>query len=424
MEKRLKSRYEQLVRSHMVSGNELAAGIKSQLKDDIAFSQTQAAWRFLNNDSCTLAELSKPLLKVAHELSETECDTYALVVHDWSHLSYGKHTSKQDTYNTIKRNIGYLLQTSLMLSDKHGGPLSPLAMNLKDNKQIHSTYSQESNRNITNLEKLSLQIEWLGEQTFRKKLVHIIDREADSIGFIRSLGTHCWLIRGKGGNKVLHGENSKKIQDIAKDLSYNEMRTIHYKNRKANQYIAETEITIIRPAKPEKKGVNGKRVNPIKGDPVKCRLIVSKIIDACNKEVAVWYLLSNLIEVDKATIALWYYWRWSIENYFKLMKSAGMQLESWQQTTSLAIARRILIASMACVWIWRIAHATGPEASKIRKILVRLSGRQMKWGKEFSYPALFAGLWSLLAIDDMITHHGLEEIKSLISGIFGDKRLM
>jgi hypothetical protein len=424
MEKRLKSRYEQLIRSHMVSGNELAAGIKSQLKDDIAFSQTQAAWRFLNNDSCTLAELSKPLLKVAHELSETECDAYALLVHDWSHLSYGKHTSKQDTYNTIKRNIGYLLQTSLMLSDKHGGPLSPLAMNLKDNKQIHSTYSQKSNRNITNLEKLSLQIEWLGEQKFRKKLVHIIDREADSVGFIRSLGTHYWLIRGKGGNKVLHKEHSKKIQDIAKDLSYSEMRTIQYKNRKANQYIAETEITITRPAKPEKKGLNGKRVNPIKGDPVKCRLIVSKIVDEYNKEVAIWYLLSNLIEVDKATIALWYYWRWSIESYFKLMKSAGMQLESWQQTTSLAIARRILIASMACVWIWRIAHATGPEASKVRKILVRLSGRQMKWGKEFSYPALFAGLWSLLAIDDMITHHGLEEIKSLISGIFGDKRLM
>jgi len=47
--------------------------------------------------------------------------TYALVAHDWSHLSYGKHKSKNDTYKTIKNSVGYKLQTSLLLSDNHGG---------------------------------------------------------------------------------------------------------------------------------------------------------------------------------------------------------------------------------------------------------------------------------------------------------------
>ena len=33
--------------------------------------------------------------------------------------------------------------------------------------------------------------------------------------------------------------------------------------------------------------------------------------------------LSNVKDIDASTIALWYYWRWKIETFFKLMKSAG-----------------------------------------------------------------------------------------------------
>jgi hypothetical protein len=414
MERRLEKRYEQLVRSHMNSQSELTSGIKSQLKNDAAFSQMQAAWRFFNNEHCTLFDLSQPLLKSGHELCEKECDEYALVSHDWSHLCYGKHKSKQDTYKTIKNSVGYLLQTSLLLSDKHGGPLSIVAMNLKDKNQIHSTYSKETTRDLTSLEKLSQQITWLNEQQFNKKLVHIIDREADSVGFMRLLKDNFWLIRGKGKNKVAHNGSIKKIQDIAKELEFDEERVIDYKNKKAVQQIAETHITITRPASLRKKKQNGNRITPVKGAPITCRLIVSRIVDDENKEIGIWYLLSNVPEVNKATLALWYYWRWSIESYFKLMKSAGMQLESWQQTTSLAIARRILIASMACVCVWRLAHATGSRATELRRVLVRLSGRQIKRTKEFTYPALLAGLWSLLVIDDLLNNYSVKEIKSLI----------
>jgi IS4 transposase len=39
--------------------------------------------------------------------------------------------------------------------------------------------------------------------------------------------------------------------------------------------------------------------------------------------LAEWLLLSNIKDVDAATLALWYYWRWQIECFFKLLKSAG-----------------------------------------------------------------------------------------------------
>ena len=201
------------------------------------------------------------------------------------------------------------------------------------------------------------------------------------------------------------------------------MREVLYKGKKAYQQIAEQKVRLLRTAYPRQLAENGKRMRPIKGVPIEANLVVSRVVDENQKELAVWYLLSN-VKVAPAKIALWYYWRWSIESYFKLIKTAGMQLESWKQETGMAIARRLMVAGMACVWIWRIAHATGPEAGELRKILIRLSGRQMKWKKEFSYPALCAGLWTLLSLEDMLSTHGLEKIQSLCSSVFGGKRLV
>ena len=63
--------------------------------------------------------------------------------------------------------------------------------------------------------------------------------------------------------------------------------------------------------------------------------------------------MDECLSVAAQTIAQWYYWRWRIENYFKLLKSAGQHLEEWQQTTAKAIASRLLVAATACVVVWR-----------------------------------------------------------------------
>ena len=102
--------------------------------------------------------------------------------------------------------------------------------------------------------------------------------------------------------------------------------------------------------------------------------------------------------LTRATIALWYYWRWKIESFFKLLKSAGHQLEAWQQESALAITKRLLVASMACVTVWAIAADQSSEAAELRVLLVKLSGRQMKRSKQVSHPALLAGLWVFLSM--------------------------
>lgn len=70
--------------------------------------------------------------------------------------------------------------------------------------------------------------------------------------------------------------------------------------------------------------------------------------------LAEWYLLSNLEqEVAGERLALWYYWRWRIESYFKLLKGGGHQLENWQQESGEAVFKRLLIASQALVILAR-----------------------------------------------------------------------
>jgi len=81
-----------------------------------------------------------------------------------------------------------------------------------------------------------------------------------------------------------------------------------------------------------------------------------------------------------------------------LLKSAGMNAESWQQESGAAFLRRLCVASMACLTVWHLQRDESPAAAQLRIALVRLSGRQMKHRVESTAPALLAGLERLLAM--------------------------
>jgi hypothetical protein len=125
-------------------------------------------------------------------------------------------------------------------------------------------------------------------------------------------------------------------------------------------------------------------------------------------------------EVDTARVALWYYWRWRIESYFKLLKSAGHQVEHWQQAGGEAIARRLVVASMACALVWRVQRHPSPAAADLRRLLVGLSGRQQEWGKEATAPALLAGLWVLLGMLEALEQHSVEELRNFKKLLLGE----
>jgi hypothetical protein len=88
-------------------------------------------------------------------------------------------------------------------------------------------------------------------------------------------------------------------------------------------------------------------------------------------------------------------------------------LEHWQQDEPEAITRRLLVASMACALVWRLARSTAPEAPAARQLLQRLSGRQVAWGREFTEEALLAGFWVLLAMLQVLRERSPDDLKGI-----------
>jgi len=153
------------------------------------------------------------------------------------------------------------------------------------------------------------------------------------------------------------------------------------------------------------------------GPPLDCDWLSSEIRTPQGRTLARWLLLTNLPSaITAATVALWYYWRWRIEPYHKLLKSAGQEIEHWQQETAEAVARRLAVAAMAavvvCAWLATRARRRHGSAT----YMIGLSGRQMKRGPKargFTEPALLAGLGTLVAMLCLTEHYDLPTLRKM-----------
>jgi hypothetical protein len=410
----LEKRYQQLVRESMNTNEALSSGLRPLPTEISSFASTQAAWRFYKNDSVTLEKLQEPLLQAAQEKAVSHCKDYALVVHDWSRLNYYNHQSKLDKYQiSHKTDVGYDLQSSLLISDKNGLPLAPVAQRLVTANGSYASYENNEleEKVASHLDEVTTCIHYLQQQAFAKPLVHIIDREADSIGHIRQWqeNGYLWLLRAKDHTTVTFEEQKQTCVQIANSLTFNKIREVSYHGKAQWQWVAEASIVITRHAHIRK---NETRTT-VAGTPVEARLVVSRVMSNTGDILAQWLLITNVQTVEASEIALWYYWRWKIESFFKLLKSAGQNLESWQQETGLAIAKRLLVVSMACILVWEIAATDSEEVHALRTFLIKLSGRQMKWGVEFTNPALLAGLWVYLSMLEVIETYSPKELAAL-----------
>ena len=118
----------------------------------------------------------------------------------------------------------------------------------------------------------------------------------------------------------------------------------------AQLYVAETEVILHRPGK---RNVGKKKIE-VPGPPLPLRLVVTEVRDSKGRVLARWLLLTNVPAAlgDTATIARWYYFRWRIETYHKLLKGSGWQLESWLQQDGSGILVKLMLLLGACVSIW------------------------------------------------------------------------
>jgi len=399
-------------------------GLNLLIKDIDGFSQAQSAWRFYNNSNVDIESLNSPMLETGLKAIEEECSKYLLVAHDWSLISYRNHTAKDDcieerrSNSTEAKSKGYDLQSSLAISDRTGKPITPLIHNLKTKNKIYSTYNHAIDMRLTHLNELSQRIKYINnDMAIDKKIVHIIDREADSVGFFRALDKEdFYIVRALDRVTVEYNGSKTTQKELAKTINLGEyVKTIKYKKREVKIYVNSVDIEITRDAYEKKVNEQGKvSYKKIKGEAVKSRFIVERLVDKENNVVATWLLLSNLKDdVDSKTIGLWYYYRWNIETYFKLLKSSGFNLEKWQQETAGAIFKRLLIASYACLLVWQIEHSNHQNIIEVKKFLVKLSGRLVSRDKDSTSPALLAGIWSFFSTMDILELYDIEKLFSM-----------
>lgn len=419
LETRLKKRYCQLVSEHLNNQERWAAGSTAlSIDTKRAFAATQAAWRFYDNDAVTLPILIEPLLEVARTtLAESPSD-YALVAHDLSHLDYRTHRRKKDRkLLSNKHELGYILQPALVLNAVTGKPITPVYQSVTASDGQHTTKSEQVLPEQSMTDAVTTAMETVESLKLGKKLVHIEDREADSVWHYRHWDDQGWLFLTRADNErlVRHEGLERSLPEVAALLQpkMEYTRKVEFKGRLADQYVAETSICLERPACLHREVDGQRKRQKIPGKPLTLRLVVSEIRDQAGAVLSQWLLLTNVWDVPASQIALWYYWRWKIESYFKLLKSAGHEVEHWQQTTAEAVAKRLLLAAMACVVVWHLARDESPQAAEMRTVLVRLSGRQMKYGCDFTEPALLAGLGILIPMLCLLENYDLDQIKEL-----------
>jgi hypothetical protein len=435
VEKRLQDRYEKLVAEHAGHAHPTASGPRVLPAESSTHAAAMAAWRFYQNPRTTFTRLAQPLLDAAKDSAQARCSDFALVPLDWSRLDYKRHLSKADRARIgNSEQIGYKLLSALLVSDNDGQPLAPLCAQLQTAEGLLSSRFGRPRPIRSALDELAAVMAFVSGLPLGKRAVFVIDAEADSVDHYRKWDKRGFLllVRADGERRVrLLGETQDgedmRLSAVAARLgqqgAFRQTREVDYQGKSVWQYVAEAAVVLDRPAYQDRRVDGQRRRRTIKGKALPLRLVVTELRGEGGEVLERWYLLSNVpAQVEAASIALWYYWRWKVESFFKLLKGAGQQVEHWQQENGRFILKRLLIASMACVLAWRLAHSQVPQAEEARRAVMRLSGRQLEHGKSHTLEGLLAGLWVLLAMADVLEEIPASRLRELARFVLGGSR--
>ncbi len=420
LEKRLQERYRQLVKAHMHASTRTAPGPRSLLSIGKSTTASQAVWRFLNNERVSLKKLIEPLRQLGREGCAGSTSSFVLLAHDWCKLGYGSQSRrKKDLLQlTHQEDIGYDLSTSLLIEADSGITLAPMQIHLKTADAVHSTAEYPPQHDDHHLDQLEPTMEEATHWDLPRRVVHVIDREANSLGRLRQWHAqgHLFLVRCDDRRVLCDGQSvllSELNERLDRDCLFEDAGKARYHGKNVRREVAEKTIVLHRP---HSAVVDGKK-RTVTGEPLEVRAVFVRLVDAKDWILAEWMLLTNVPadEADAAEVGKWYYFRWRIESFFKLLKSHGHELEYWQQESGLAIAKRLLVAAMACMVVKQLEASQSEAAAKFRRYLIRLSGRRMKHKVESTAPALLAGYYVHLTMTDYLEQSELtiDELKSL-----------
>jgi hypothetical protein len=413
----LRNAYAILVKGFGKTGSTTSPGPGATVAGLKAASFAQKSWRFCTDPRVEETALIEPLQQaVRHEVANQP--GVLLAIHDWSTLSFGGHPSKTDRVTlTHAHDVGYDLATVLMVRGDDGAPIAPVLVSLTTDDGVLSTRDDAPAADLCHIDQVLPDMQLVGELDLGATVVHVIDREADSVNHWRrwSADGHRALVRADN-RKVLRDEQETSLGVIAEQLrrddAFKGAGPALYHGRKARLLVAEVEVVLHQPGRRRE----GKRQIEIPGPPLPLRRVVTEVRDLDGKVLAHWLLLSNVPAelANAATVAQWYYFRWRIESLHKLLKRAGWQLESWLQRTGDRLLIKLPIALGACAAIWALERRHDAESVAFQSLLMQLSGRQTKRDRAITTSGMLAGLWVLQSAVGPLARHGPEKLDIML----------
>ena len=384
-------------------------------------SFSQKLWRFTVDPRLEVSHLIEPLLDLIRREMGARPGVL-LAIHDWSTLSFRSHPSKRDRLElTHDKDVGYDLATVLMVRGDDGAPIAPALVSLTTAEGVLSTRDDGLATNPCHIDQVLENMRFVAHLKCAATVVHVIDREADSVNHWRqwSADGHLALVRGDDRKVLCDGQETSLVaiaDRLRQEDSLKDAGKAKYHGRSARLCVAEVEVVLHRPGKRNVGTKTKKKQIEIPGPPLPLRLVVTEVRDLKGRVLARWLLLTNvpMALADSATIARWYYFRWRIETYHKLLKGAGWQLENWLQCTGEGLLIKLMLALTACASIWALERRCDAEAESFKALLMQLSGRQTKRDRAITTSGLLAGLWVLQCAVGPLARHGPEQLNAML----------
>jgi hypothetical protein len=380
-------------------------------------SFAQKLWRFCVDPRVEESALIEPM----HEAVRQEVARQPgvlLAVHDWSTLSFGSHPSKTDRATlTHATDVGDDLATVLMVRGDDGAPVAPVLVSLTTADGVIDTRDRVTTADVCHIDQIRDAMQYVDDLDFDATVVHVIDREADSVNHWRQWAAdeRLALVRADDRKILCEGRETSlaaTAERLRHEGAFSDAGAALYHGRKARLFVAEAAVVLHRPGKRNE----GKKKVEIPGPPLPLRLVVTEVRDPQGRVLARWLLLTNVSAdlADAATVAKWYYFRWRIESLHKLLKSSGWQLEEWLQRNGERIMIKLLLALGACVSVWALERRSDPESVAFQRLLMEMSGRQTKRCRAITTAGLLAGLWVLQSALGTLARHGPEQLNSML----------
>lgn len=280
----------------MSASTRAAHGPKVGVDSASAASQSQAAWRFLNNESVSPKALIEPLQQAVREGCVNSQSRLVLVMHDWCNVDFIRHASKKDKRQiTHEYDIGYDLTTSLAVDADHGTVLAPVAIHLRTSNRLLSTAKSPPKKSAHHLNQLEPTMDEIEDLDLGRTPVHIIDREADSLGHFRAWSKKCHLFLVRcderrikwNGQSVLLSEINEKLD---RDMLFKKAGRVRFHGKKVSREVAEVEIVL---DGRHQTRIDGKQIET-RGEALVLRAVFVRLVDEDGYIVAEWMLLTNV----------------------------------------------------------------------------------------------------------------------------------